>query len=66
MTQKPLNFEHSDKVDLETPYSETMLFTDRHSNGALTPEELVSLAEQKNLDINEIINLKQKDQYDYD
>lgn len=62
----PLNFEHSEKVDLELTYSERMLFADRTPSKSLTPEDLVSLAESNDLEINEIINLKHKESYDYD
>jgi len=62
----PLNFEHSDKVDLELTYSERMLFADRMPSKSLTPEDLVSLAESNDLNINDIINLRQKESYDYD
>ena len=62
----PLNFEHSEKVDLELTYSECMLFEDRTPSESLTPEDLVSLAESNDLEINEIINLKHKESYDYD
>lgn len=62
----PLNFEHSEKVDLELTYSERMLFADRAPSESLTPEDLVSLAESNDLEINEIINLKHKESYDYD
>tara|TARA_A100000172_G_C3015528_1_gene101335 strand:+ start:78 stop:284 length:207 start_codon:yes stop_codon:yes gene_type:complete len=62
----PLNFEHSEKVDLELTYSERMLFADRTPSESLTPEDLVSLAESNDLEINEIINLKHKESYDYD
>lgn len=62
----PLNFEHSEKVDLELTYSERMLFADRTPSQSLTPEDLVSLAESNDLEINEIINLKHKESYDYE
>ena len=62
----PLNFEHSEKVDLELTYSERMLFADRAPSESLTPEDFVSLAESNDLEINEIINLKHKESYDYD